>query len=94
MLDTIKSLVANFVSIPKNVATGLFYQNERPSVPLIVSVTFALVFIIVSCYLVFHGLTWVHYDTFAYITGTGGISGVGTHVINSVWNSPKGESPK
>jgi len=59
----------------KNFLKGLMYEPGGPSLTRSLSVIFAVAFLIGSFYLLIRGQGWEHYETFAAITGGGGIGG-------------------
>lgn len=70
----------------KNYLKGIFYEPEGPSLTRALSVFSFLCFIAASFYLVITHGQWAHYETFATITGGGGIGG---QVANKFMNNKK-----
>ncbi len=66
---------------------GLMSENNSPSLTRSLAVLFAAAFLIGSFYLLLRGQHWDHYETFATITGGGGIGG---QVANKFVNSKYG----
>lgn len=54
---------------------GLLYENGSPSLTRFISVTAFLAFLVGSAFLMIKGQRWEHYETFAALTGGGGIAG-------------------
>lgn len=78
----------------KTFLKGLIYENGVPSRTGIISIIFALAFLIGSAYLLMYGITWPHYETFAVTTTGGGVGGlVANKFINSTKNSEAGKFP-
>ena len=78
----------------KQFIIGLLYENNSPSLTRVISVIAFLAFLAGSAYLMLRNQTWVHYETFAAITGGGGVtSQVVNKYINSVKNSQPGVFP-
>jgi hypothetical protein len=79
----------------KNFLMGLLYEGDMPSLTRVLTAAAFILFVCVSLYLMINGIAWSHYDTFAYITGAGGIGGkLFDNFLNSKFNSPLGISPK
>jgi len=70
----------------------LLYENGEPSRTGLFSVIAFLAFLIGSAYLLVKGQQWAHYETFAYLTGGGGLGGlVSNKLINNKYGSPEGQ---
>ena len=70
-------------------------ENGEYSLTRLISVTRFAAFLIGTAYLMYKGLNWSGYDTFASLTGGGGAATqVVNKFINSKWNSNQGECPK
>ena len=79
----------------KQFLIGLLYENNSPSLTRVISVVAFLAFLAGSAYLILKNQTWAHYETFAAITGGGGVtSQVVNKYINSVKNSQPGVFPE
>ena len=78
----------------KNFIKGLIYENGSPSRTGIISLLFAISFLVGSAYLIINGISWSHYETFSLVTSGGGIGGaLGNKFINSTKNSDIGKFP-
>lgn len=64
----------------------LLYEPEGPSLTRALSVFSFVSFVIASVYLMVSHTTWIHYETFATITGGGGLGG---QVANKFMNNKK-----
>lgn len=60
------------------------YENDSPSLTRTLSVIAFLAFLAGSAYLMLQGKHWDHYESFATITGGGGIGG---QVCNKFFNN-------
>jgi hypothetical protein len=75
--------------------TEILKENGIYSLTRIISVVGFIAFLAGSAYLMYRGLSWTGYDTFASLTGGGGAATqVVNKFINSRYNSSPGESPK
>ena len=73
---------------------SLLYENGKLSLTRILAVAGFLVFCLGSFYLIYKGLTWGNYETFATMTGGGGLATqVANKFLNSKYNSPPGAPP-
>jgi hypothetical protein len=81
---------------------GLVYENNEPSLTRCIVALAFLVFVagtIVDIIMAYYGKTWQSYQTFATVTGGGSIGAkltdkVTSTIVNGVWNSSSGETPK
>ena len=74
---------------------SLLYENGRLSLTRVLAASGFLAFLAGSAYLMWRGLTWGNYETFATVTGGGGAATqIANKLINSRYNSPPGEPPK
>lgn len=71
----------------KNFMIGLMYENGGPSLTRTLSVVAFLAFLAGSAYLMLSGHQWAHYETFATVTGGGGLAG---QVTNKFVNTKYG----
>ncbi|MCE5284545.1 MAG: hypothetical protein LLG02_01670 [Pelosinus sp.] len=72
---------------------GLLYENGAPSRTGLISIIAFLAFLLGSAYLMLRHQQWAHYDTFAAITGGGGLGGlVSNKFINNKYGAPDGQS--
>lgn len=70
----------------------LLYENGELSLTRTLAIVGWLAFLLVSIYLVWKGIGWQNYESFAYFTGGGGAATqVANKFINSKYNSPAGE---
>ncbi|MCE5286957.1 MAG: hypothetical protein LLG02_14085 [Pelosinus sp.] len=77
----------------RNFTTGLLYENGAPSRTGLFSIIAFLAFLAGSAYLMLTHQQWAHYDTFATLTGGGGIGGlVSNKFINNKYGSPDGQA--
>ena len=73
---------------------ALLYENGNLSLTRSLAIAGFLVFCIGSFYLMWRGLTWGNYETFATTAGGGGLATqVANKFLNSKYNSPGGEPP-
>lgn len=69
----------------------LLYENDTLSLTRVLAVIGWLAFLLVSCYLVWKGIGWQNYETFASLTGGGGAATqIANKFINSKYNSAPG----
>lgn len=69
----------------------LFYENDKPSMTLLLAFMGYFIFAIGSLYLLFHNIDWAGYVVFASYTGGGGAAlQFGNKFINSRYNSISG----
>ena len=74
---------------------GLFYENDSPSLTRVLSLIFAISFLLGTGYLLLSGIVWQHYETFATLTAGGGtITQVANKFVNSKYNSEPGKFPE
>lgn len=70
-------------------------EGGHYSLTRIISVIGFLVFIGGSAYLIYKGMTWGNYETFATFTGGGGAATqIANKLINSKYNTPIGDLGK
>lgn len=70
----------------------LLYENGAPSRTGLFSIISFIAFLAGSAYLLLTHQQWAHYDTFATLTGGGGLGGlVSNKFINNKYGSPSGE---
>lgn len=70
----------------------VLYESGSPSLTRIISVVSFMAFLVGSAYLLLSGNAWQHYETFASLTGGGGLATQVTNkLLNSKYNSPGGE---
>ena len=73
---------------------SLLYENGQLSLTRSLAVAGFLVFCAGSFYLMWKGLTWGNYETFATASGGGGLaSQIANKFINSRYNSEPGKPP-
>lgn len=73
----------------------LLYENEQLSLTRTLAVIGWLAFLIVSGFLVWKGIGWQNYETFASLTGGGGAATqIANKFINSKYNSAEGSYDK
>ena len=78
-----------------NVIKKLLYEKGELSLTRVLAVAGFLAFLFGSFYLMWKGLTWGNYETFATMTGGGGLtSQLVNKFINSKYNSPDHEPYK
>ena len=70
----------------KKYLMGLLWEPEGPSLTRALSVFSFISFVLASVYLMVSHTTWMHYETFAAITGGGGLGG---QVANKFMNNKK-----
>lgn len=78
MLDKIKLFII-----------GLIYENNEPSLTRIMTILAFLAFLVGSAYLILKGQKWDHYESFATLTGGGGVGG---QLANKFMNLSKGSA--
>lgn len=71
---------------------GLLYENGTPSRTGLFSIIAFLAFLLGSAYLLLRNQQWAHYETFAALTGGGGLGGlVSNKFINNKYGAPDGQ---
>lgn len=76
----------------KGFLVELLYENGAPSRTGLFSIIAFLAFLAASAYLLLMNQSWAHYDTFATLTGGGGIGGlVSNKFINNKYGAPEGQ---
>lgn len=72
----------------------LLYESGELSLTRSLAVAGFLAFLAGSFYLIYKGMTWGNYETFATMTGGGGLaSQIANKFINSKYNSEPGKAP-
>ena len=72
----------------------LLYESGELSLTRSLAVAGFLAFLAGSFYLMWRGATWGNYETFATMTGGGGLaSQIANKFINSKYNSAPGQAP-
>ena len=73
---------------------SLMYENGNPSLTRSLAVAGFSAFLLGSFYLMYRGITWGNYETFATMTGGGGmVTQIANKFLNSKYNSHPGEPP-
>lgn len=73
---------------------ALLYENGNLSLTRSLAIAGFLAFLAGSFYLMWKGASWGNYETFATMTGGGGLATqVANKFLNSKYNSPGGEPP-
>lgn len=73
---------------------SVLYENGNLSLTRSLAVAGFLAFLAGSFYLMWKGATWGNYETFATMTGGGGLaSQIANKFINSKYNSEPGKAP-
>jgi len=73
---------------------ALLYENGNLSLTRSLAAAGFLAFLAGSFYLMWRGTSWGNYETFANLTGGGGLATqVANKFLNSKYNSPTGEPP-
>ena len=81
----------NFSKNVRRFLIELFYENDRPSMTLLLAFMGYFIFAVGSLYLLFHNIDWAGYVVFASYTGGGGAAlQFGNKFINSRYNSISG----
>lgn len=76
----------------KKFLVSLLYENGAPSRTGLFSIMAFLAFLLGSAYLLLLHQQWAHYDTFATLTGGGGLGGlVSNKFINNKYGAPSGQ---
>lgn len=76
----------------KKIINGLLYENDQLSLTRVLAISGWLAFLFVSFYLVYKGIGWQNYETFASLTGGGGAATqIANKFINSKYNSQVGQ---
>jgi hypothetical protein len=76
----------------KGFLVQLLYENGTPSRTGLFSIIAFLAFLLGSAYLMLCHQQWAHYDTFATLTGGGGLGGlVSNKFINNKYGAPSGQ---
>ncbi|MDU2064723.1 MAG: hypothetical protein E6713_07745 [Sporomusaceae bacterium] len=80
------------MKVVKKFMISLLYEGGQPSRTGLFSIIAFLAFLAGSAYLMLKNQSWPHYDTFAALTGGGGLGGlVGNKLINNKYGSPEGQ---
>lgn len=75
--------------------TEMLKEGGEYSLTRALSVIGFIVFVVGSAYLIYKGMTWGNYETFATMTGGGSAATqIANKLINSKYNSPLGEVGK
>jgi hypothetical protein len=75
-----------------SIKDDLLKENGEYSLTRIIAAISFLAFLIGSFYLIWKGITWGNYSTFATFTGGGGMTTqVANKLINSKFNTPAGK---
>lgn len=76
------------------ILVSLVTENGQLSLTRSLTVLSYFLFAGVSIYLILNGISWSHYDTFASLTGGGGLATqIGNKFIASKYNSPPEQPP-
>ena len=71
---------------------GLMCEQGEPSLTRFLALTSFFVFVVITVYLAYYNINWQPYQTFASITGGGGLlAQIANKINNSVNNSRKGD---
>lgn len=75
----------------KHIFQMLLYENGGLSLTRVIALTFVLLFVFVTVFLVYFDMTWGHFETLAAMaTGGGPATQIANKFINSKYNSELG----